>query len=189
MEDTLSWGGSSQWLYEFDSRVLHQNESGEKMENIIYKEFNKNYKEEVIELVLGVQQDEFNVSITREEQPDLLDIENNYQVGGNFWIAIDNDEVVGTIGLLALDKNILALRKMFVKPEYRGKGISKKLLDIAKQFAKENDFKEIYLGTIEVYKAALKFYKKYDFIEIKKEELPEIFPVLEVDNRFFKYTV
>lgn len=159
------------------------------MGTIIYQEFESKYKDQVVDLVLSIQQKEFSVAITREDQPDLLEIEKYYQVGGNFWIAVEDGKVIGTIGLLALNKEILALRKMFVLPEYRGKGVSKKLLELAKEFAAENNFKEIYLGTIDIYKAAIRFYEKYDFKEIDRKDLPEIFPIVEVDNKFFRYTL
>ncbi len=34
---------------------------------------------------LHIQQNEFKVPITINEQPDLMDIENFYQKDGNFW--------------------------------------------------------------------------------------------------------
>jgi hypothetical protein len=35
-------------------------------------------------------------------------------------------------------------------------------------------------------KAAHRFYEKNGFVEIAKEQLPESFPLMRVDNRFFK---
>ena len=53
----------------------------------------------VVDLILPIQQKEFNVPITLEEQPDLLDIEGFYiRPGGGFWGAFSGGKLVGTIG-------------------------------------------------------------------------------------------
>ena len=60
------------------------------MKEIIIKQYTKDYMEDVITLILAIQQKEFNVPITREDQPDLSDVENFYQSGnGNFgWLCM-----------------------------------------------------------------------------------------------------
>ncbi len=46
---------------------------------------NNAHSRQIIDLILPIQQIEFNVPVTLEGQPDLLDIETNYhQTGGNF---------------------------------------------------------------------------------------------------------
>ncbi|HFI0291867.1 TPA: hypothetical protein ACGOVK_000247 [Streptococcus suis] len=40
--------------------------------------FNPSYKKVVIEFILTIQQDEFGLSITLKDQPDLLDIASYY---------------------------------------------------------------------------------------------------------------
>lgn len=50
--------------------------------NII--EYNRSYKEELIEFILSIQKNEFNIKIDRDDQPDLENIEHNYlNSGGN----------------------------------------------------------------------------------------------------------
>ncbi|NFW66705.1 hypothetical protein G0W91_08730, partial [Staphylococcus aureus] len=56
--------------------------------NII--EYNRSYKEELIEFILSIQKNEFNINIDRNDQPDLENIEHNYlNSGGQFWLAIN----------------------------------------------------------------------------------------------------
>jgi hypothetical protein len=45
----------------------------------------------------------------------------------------------------------------------------------------------VYLGTTPLYLAAHRFYEKSGFVEIKREELPEGFPVMEVDRKFYRH--
>lgn len=85
---------------------------------------NDTYSKEVIDLVLNIQQKEFNVPITIEDQPDLMQIEDFYFAnGGSFWGAFINGELVGTIALVKFDEKAAAIRKMFVKKEFREKNI------------------------------------------------------------------
>lgn len=93
---------------------------------------NNNFSESVIKLILNIQQNEFNIPITVEDQPDLLEIDNFYlSTGGNFWGAFIDDELVGTIALIKFDEKSGAIRKIFVKKEFRGKAyqIAQQLLE------------------------------------------------------------
>jgi len=142
----------------------------------------------VIDLILPIQQIEFNVPITIEGQPDLLDIESNYhQKGGNFWGAKIDGELAGTIALMNTGHNACALRKMFVKKEFRGKeyGIAQKLLDVLVAYCAEQHITDIYLGTVDMLKAAHRFYEKNDFLRIEVADLPSYFPRMMADNRFY----
>ena len=148
------------------------------------------YQEQVINLILDIQRNEFNVPISLEEQSGLLNIHNFYQNGrGNFWIALDNDTVVGTIALLDMGNHQAALQKFFVCKNYRGKdiGVGQQLLDTLLDWANRQSMKEIYLGTTQVYRAAHRFYEKNGFVEINPVELPNNFPLIKVDTKFYKY--
>ena len=147
------------------------------------------YQEQVINLILDSQH-EFNVPIPLEEQPGLLEIPDFYQKGkGNFWIAVDNDAIVGTMALVDIGNNQVALQKCFVRKDYRGKEISvgQQLLSTLLAWAKSQSVREIYLGTTEAYKAGRRFYEKNSFREITKSELPQNFPLLRFDTKFYKY--
>ena len=154
--------------------------------------YNKKYQQQVIDLILNIQQNEFHVPVTIKDQPDLLNIENFYcSKNGNFWVALGGDEVIGTIALIDIDNNQSCLRKMFVHKDFRGKekGVGQLLLDALIDWCKEKNIKEVYLGTIDTMIAAHKFYVRNGFVEIDKSQLPETFPVMKVDNKFFKLAV
>jgi GNAT superfamily N-acetyltransferase len=159
---------------------------------VIISEYSDIYKEGVINLILNIQQNEFNIQIKKEDQPDLCDIPEFYQKNrGNFWVALSDDRVVGTVSLLDIGSNQSALRKMFVQKEFRGKafniaeGLLIKLLD----WSQKNKINEIFLGTTDKFLAAHRFYEKNKFIKIPKENLPASFPIMKVDTIFYKYIV
>lgn len=120
------------------------------------------YQEQVINLIIDIQHNEFKVPIPLEEQPGLLKIPHFYQKDkGNFWVAVDYQQVVGTIALLDIGNNQAALQKCFVRKDYRGKdiGVGQQLLNNLLDWANSQSVKEIYLGTTEVYKVHHLFYE------------------------------
>ncbi|MEH6941049.1 GNAT family N-acetyltransferase [Bacillus sp. JJ722] len=158
-------------------------------EGIAIHECSPKYTDQIIDLILHIQQEEFNVSISKEDQPDLLIINDFYQKGlGNFWVCTYQEEIVGTIGLIDIGNRQVALRKMFVKQEFRGKEflVAQTLLNTAIKWSKENGVNQIFLGTIDVFKAAQKFYEKNGFTKVIQSELPERFPLVKVDTLFYK---
>ncbi len=155
----------------------------------IYTDINK---KDVADLILHIQNAEFGIPITLELQPDLNEIPGFYQTNsGNFWIAKIDDKIIGTISLLDIGNRKAALRKMFVDKDYRGKefGVGQRLLNTLVDWTRRKGFTEIFLGTTEKFIAAQRFYEKNGFKEIEKQELPEAFPVMEVDIKFYRFSV
>lgn len=150
--------------------------------------YEKKYQQGIVNLILAIQQQEFGVPITINDQPDLQNIASFYQKdNGNFWVAVEEAKVVGTIALVDIGNSQVALRKMFVHKNYRGKekGTAQALINTLLQWAKQKRLQAVFLGTIDTMKAAHRFYQKNGFVEIGKEQLPGNFPVMAVDNRFF----
>jgi len=162
------------------------------MKRIEIRPYSDVYHSGVVDVILPIQQSEFNIPITLDGQPDILDIPGFYQQGkGNFWVALNASKVVGTIALIDIGNNQGALRKMFVKSEYRGStdDVAYKLLRILLDWCQQNTIQEIFLGTTPKFLAAHRFYEKNDFIEIQKSELPLSFPVMSVDTKFYRYQI
>jgi GNAT superfamily N-acetyltransferase len=150
------------------------------------------YSNKVADLILSIQQQEFDIAITLNDQPDLLAIRQTYQKGsGNFWLALAESQVVGTIGLLDIGDSNVALRKMFVHPSYRGKavGVSSLLLSTVVRWCETKTVKTIYLGTTSKFLAAHRFYEKNGFVEIAKSALPAPFPLMSVDTKFYRLDI
>ena len=152
--------------------------------------FSELYSREVITLITGIQKNEFDIQITLKDQPDLENIPDFYQkANGNFWVAIVDNSVVGTIALLDIGNGAAALRKMFVHRDFRGSkyGIAPALLCALLKWAAEKNLVQIFLGTTEKFLAAHRFYEKNGFKEINKALLPPAFPVMAVDVKFYQY--
>lgn len=157
-------------------------------QTLVIKEIGNGFSHQIIDLILPIQQIEFNVPVTMDDQPDLLEIEKYYYAtGGGFWGAFLGKEIVGTIALIATDRQAGAIRKMFVKKELRGKeqGIAQKLLSVLITYCLNNDIKDLYLGTVDMLKAAHRFYEKNGFERLMSEEMPEYFPRMKGENVYY----
>ena len=160
------------------------------MENsITIKPIYNDYSDQIIDIILTIQQDEFKLPITIDHQPDLLDIENNYHRGGGcFWGAFLDNELIGTIALINCGHETGCIRKMFVKKEFRGKefGTAQLLLNTLLQYCRDQQLMHIYLGTVHQLKAAHRFYERNGFSAIDVIDLPTYFPLMKTDNMFYQ---
>lgn len=159
-----------------------------KFSNLQIATYQPQYQAAIIKLILNIQQQEFGLPITLKDQRDLLDIPSFYQRGnGNFWIALDREKVIGTIAAIDIGNSQLALRKMFVDTKYRGKeiGVGQHLLNSLLNWARSKNIGDIYLGTVDVFQAAHRFYQKNGFMRIHQLVLPPSFPLMTGDTIFY----
>lgn len=150
--------------------------------------FSPAHADGVVSVILPIQQSEFGIPITLEAQPDLKNIAGFYQHGiGNFWVALEAGAVVGTVALLDIGNRQTALRKMFVASSHRGPehNVAKALLQTLLAWCHAHAVREVFLGTTSKFLAAHRFYEKNGFRELAKEALPERFPVMAVDTKFY----
>ena len=153
--------------------------------------FTQSDQVQVLPLVLSIQREEFGIPVSAEEQTDLRDVQTYYvAAGAQFWVAVDDGAIMGTIGLLNIGHGDVALRKMFVAPSYRGKphGIAAALLAASLAWAATAGFRRVLLGTTEKFLAAHRFYEKNGFEVTPVDQLPEYFPRMRLDTRFYNRT-
>ncbi|MBB6250260.1 GNAT family N-acetyltransferase [Nitrospirillum iridis] len=142
----------------------------------------------IADLIVPIQREEFGVPITYAEQPDLGDIPGFYQRGaGQFWVAVDDGRVVGTVSLKDIGDGAGALRKMFVAASHRGAPhrLAAGLLNVLLDHSRAQGLRALYLGTTDKFLAAHRFYGKNGFQVVAPDALPAGFPRMAVDSRFY----
>lgn len=162
------------------------------MQPVSIQRYQPRYQADLIELILPIQNQEFAIAITAEQQPDLREVENFYQQGkGDFWLALAEDRVVGSIGLKDIGDRHGALRKMFVAQAWRGRehGVAKGLLEALLAHARQQELQAVWLGTTAKFLAAHRFYEKNGFAEVAEAMLPATFPLMKVDSKFYRLTL
>ncbi|MCI8332825.1 MAG: GNAT family N-acetyltransferase [Clostridiales bacterium] len=153
------------------------------MEIINYQEV---YKQQAIDLILSIQNSEAKINLPIEEQPDLLDIPLYYEkAGGAFWLAVEQNEVIGTIAFMNYGNGRAVLKKFFVRRDWRNKKIGYALYETLLACLKKQGYQQVLLDTPSVAKASHRFYERAGFCQITKENLP--FPYEYPDRDSYLY--
>jgi GNAT superfamily N-acetyltransferase len=141
-----------------------------RVEIVSYKD---EYKQQIIDLILHIQNDEAKINLSLEEQPDLLDIPSCYEKkGGRFWVAVDGRDVIGTFAFMNYGNGNAVLKKFFVRSDWRKKKVGLALYQTVIDYLKEQGYKQALLDTPSVATAAHRFYEKAGFRRIEKSDLP-----------------
>ena len=91
--------------------------------------------------------------------------------GGKIFFAESAGNIIGTVALMPTkNKLVFELTKMAVKPEYRNKGIGKKLLKKCINYSKSNNHSSIILYSNKKLNNAIHLYRNFGFKEIKMEK-------------------
>ena len=99
-------------------------------------------------------------------EKELADLATFYK-GGAILVGFEDGAPIATIALKKVDDTTAEVKRLFVKPEHRGKGYSRKMLDAMFQCAKSLGYKEVMLTTRpEVMPVAYALYQRIGFNQI-----------------------
>ena len=85
---------------------------------------------------------------------------------GRLYLVYYNNEVAGCIGLKKIDEKNCEMKRLYVRPKFRGKQIGEQLIEKIIKDAKEIGYSYMLLDTLPFLKGAIYLYKKYGFYEI-----------------------
>jgi putative acetyltransferase len=96
---------------------------------------------------------------------DLDDIERNYLHPGGLFEVVETTDgtIIGTAGLMIRGNGVAELRKMYLRKDYRGKGIGRTLLEHMLAHARKVGIKEVELETNSSLQDAIRLYVGYGF--------------------------
>jgi putative acetyltransferase len=85
---------------------------------------------------------------------------------GGIVLASVNGKTVGVAGIRKFNDEACELKRMFIRPDFRGFGIGQLLLDRSIRLAKTLNYTQVLLDTYDSMKAAISLYTQYGFVEI-----------------------
>lgn len=98
---------------------------------------------------------------------DVLHVEECYaDRGGEFWVVMQNDQLVGTAAYYPIDRpesqsgSAVELRKMYLLPQVRGQGLGQFLLTHLETRVQSKGFTDLWIETASVLKEAVILYEK-----------------------------
>ena len=105
-----------------------------------------------------------------DRHADIADVEQYYMRNGCFWCLFDNGVLIGTVAvrIISMENKVVELKRLFVLPEYQGKGYGKLLLKYAIDYAREQHYNKMCLDTRKQFSAAQHLYRSSGFQETDK---------------------
>lgn len=103
---------------------------------------------------------EFGFEPDPEFDGDLDDAPVSYAA---LWIATQEDDVVGSVALRDLGDGTVELKRMYLRPDARGRGLGKGLLRVALDWARAHEMHAVRLDTSERMVAAQRLYEAHGF--------------------------
>lgn len=97
---------------------------------------------------------------------DVVEVEKYYQqTGGQFWVVLQDKEIVGTAAYypIARGKAAVEIRKMYLLPTVRGQGLGSHLLGQLEKAIATAGWQQIYLETATVFWEAVRLYESHDY--------------------------
>ena len=88
---------------------------------------------------------------------------------GSFWVAVLDGRIVGMFGLEAAGPGAMELRRMYVDPDARRRGIARTMLAFAEDECRRQGAREMVLSTSEIQKEALALYRDAGYRELRQE--------------------
>lgn len=86
---------------------------------------------------------------------------------GRLYLALNENKPAGCIALRKFKDSVCEMKRLYVRPKFRGKNIGKKLVELLIEDAREIGYKKMVLDTVPSMQTAQKLYKSFGFHEIK----------------------
>ena len=100
----------------------------------------------------------------------LADLERFYK-NGAILVGYEDSEPIGCIAIKKVDQKKCEAKRLFVRPEYRGKGYSRIILNAMLKQGRELGYEEVVFKTKpSVMQTAYKLYKRMGFEEIRCDD-------------------
>ena len=87
----------------------------------------------------------------------------NHHEFNKLWIATNKDIPIGSIAVSLRPEEVAFINFLLVKPDFRGLGVAKKLLNNVKKHSEDHNIKILRLETYSCLKDARNLYKKFGF--------------------------
>ena len=83
-------------------------------------------------------------------------------------IAYVGGKAAGCVGIKYFTDDICELKRLYVRPEYRGSGLGQVFCEKMIELARERGYKKLYLDTLPGLESAVRLYRRVGFYEIAK---------------------
>ena len=114
---------------------------------------------------------DFNLDVENEVNFTMNNLDKFAEPDGRLLLVEVDSEIAGTISLRKIRNDSGEIKRMFVRPKFRGKKLGNLMIEEVIEVAKENGYSKLYLDTAQYMSSAVTLYKKFGFEET--EPYPE----------------
>lgn len=86
--------------------------------------------------------------------------------GGVLLAATVNGQTAGCVGVRRLAEGVAELKRLYVRKEYRGHSLGRRLLDEAMSRSAARGYERLRLDTLPFMRSAMRLYREFGFVEI-----------------------
>ena len=115
----------------------------------------------------------FNLDIEHEVNLTMNNLDKFAEPDGRILLIKVDSKIAGTISLRKIREDAGEIKRLYIKPEFRGNKLGNLLMNEVIKISKENEFRKLYLDTANFMSSAISLYQKYGFKEI--ESYPKMF--------------
>lgn len=90
--------------------------------------------------------------------------------GGRLLLLVDGGEIAGCGGLCPMAQDVAEMRRMWLRPAHRGKGLGRVVADALLAAAREEGYRAVRLETLSVMPTARELFRAMGFREIPHEK-------------------
>jgi GNAT superfamily N-acetyltransferase len=102
-----------------------------------------------------------------EPDPELdADLDDPLATYAALWVALEGATVVGSVAMRDLGRGEVLLKRMYLRPDMRGRGLGRELLDVALDWARAQRMRIVRLDTSERMIAAQRLYEANGFVRV-----------------------
>ena len=87
--------------------------------------------------------------------------------GGGLWLAVERGEAAGCVALRSLGDGTAEMKRLYVRPEHRGRGVGRRLVEHALSAAAALGHRRIVLDTLPSMGAAIEMYRALGFAPVE----------------------
>ena len=107
----------------------------------------------------------FSLDVEHEVNFTMNNLDKFAEPDGRLLLVEVDSEIAGTISLRKIRVDAGEIKRMYVKPKFRGKKLGNLLIEEVIEISQGNKFSKLYLDTAHFMSSAISLYKKYGFKE------------------------
>lgn len=97
----------------------------------------------------------------RMHHREFMDIAHNFE---KFWCLFEDGVLIGTVAVRRMNDKEAELKSLYLFEKYHGRGLGRLLLETALKYAKDREYKTVFLDTTSSSEKAVRLYRKAGFV-------------------------